>query len=269
MSNIRFSVIFAFLLIVVPAIAQDTPSDLRDLVGARASSGESELRRRGFTFVKTEEGGDRKWSNWWNNRRSLCITVVTMNGRYNSIVDSPAFDCNRGNNSNDDSQAIPPDWAVGTFYGRGPNGERITLMITDIGNVQADVNGGMSYGKYISGNRININGSVSRVSRERGGIVTTSVQNGERIAYSRTLSGGGGGSGGGRKVDVSDLVGARASSGDTEMRSRGFRNVDGFKTGNTSYTIWWRRQSSQCIQVATANGRYDSVSDIGSHPRCN
>lgn len=263
-------------MLSIPAFAQDTPRDLRDLVGARASSGESELRRRGFTFVKTEEGGDRKWSNWWNNRRNLCITVVTMNGRYNSIVDSPAFDCNRGNNAggggnNNNQQMNPPAWAVGTFYGSGPNGERITLTISNTGNVQADINGGMSYGIYITGNRFNINGAIARVTRQRNGILTTRVDNGEQIAYSRTTWGGGnqGGNQGGNKVDVSDLVGARASSGEREMQSRGFRNVDGFKTGNTSYTIWWRRQSRQCIQVATANGRYDSLVDIQTHPRCN
>ncbi|MGD9589561.1 MAG: hypothetical protein AB7Q37_14205 [Pyrinomonadaceae bacterium] len=259
------------IVLAFPGFAQETPRDLRDLVGARASSGESQLRSRGFAFVKTEEGGDRKWSNWWNNRRNLCITVVTMNGRYNSIVDSLPFDCNRGNNAgggSSDRQVDPPSWAVGRFYGRGPGGESISLVITDLGHVEADVNGGISRGMFITGDRININGAVARVTRQRNGILTTRVDNGERITYSRTLFGGGGNQGG-SKVDVSDLVGARGSSGERELQSRGFRNVDGFKTGNTSYTIWWRRQSRQCIQVATANGRYDSLVDIGQHPRCN
>ncbi|HMS07848.1 MAG TPA: hypothetical protein PKE66_00005, partial [Pyrinomonadaceae bacterium] len=180
--------------------------------------------------------------------------------------------CQNGGGADQSGQVAPPAWAVGTFYGRGPNGERITLTISNTGSVQADINGGMSYGVFISGNRFNINGAIGRVTRQRNGILTTRVDNGEQIAYSRTASGGGnqgGGNQGEAGVDVSDLVGARASSGERELQSRGFRNVDGFKRGNTSYTIWWRRQSQQCVQVATANGRYDSLVDIGQHPRCN
>lgn len=249
--------------------AQETPRELRDLVGARASSGESELRRRGYTFVKTEEGGDRKWSNYWNNRLSLCITVATVNGRYDSIVDSPPFDCNRGANDFGGGQVRPPSWAVGTFYGRGPNGQLITLTITNGGSLREDIGGGISTGSYISGNRINVNGAIARVSNQRNGIVTTRVDNGERISYSRTLWNGGNQGGGSSKVDVSDLVGAVAGPGGYQMQIRGFRNVDSFRSGFTSYIIWWRRQSRQCVQVAVANGRFDSVVDIGQHPRCN
>ena len=259
-------------ILSVPGFAQETPRDLRDLVGARASSGESELRRRGYSFVKGEDGGDRKFSYWWNSRRKACVTIATVDGRYDSIA--PAFEssCQNGGGADQSGQVAPPTWAVGTFYGRGPNGERITLTISNTGSVQADINGGMSYGVFISGNRFNINGAIGRVTRQRNGILTTRVDNGEQIAYSRTASGGGnqgGGNQGEAGVDVSDLVGARASSGERELQSRGFRNVDGFKRGNTSYTIWWRRQSQQCVQVATANGRYDSLVDIGQHPRCN
>jgi hypothetical protein len=69
-------------------------------------------------------------------------------------------------------------------------------------------------------------------------------------------------------VDIGDLVGIRSSSGESELRSRGFRNVDSSRRGSTSYTIWWRATSRQCVQVATVGGRYDSVTDIGSHVRC-
>jgi hypothetical protein len=69
------------------------PSDVSDLVGARASSGEAELKSRGYRFIKVEKGDDRTWSNWWNSRKKVCLTVVTMEGRYDSIVSGPAFDC--------------------------------------------------------------------------------------------------------------------------------------------------------------------------------
>ena len=69
-------------------------------------------------------------------------------------------------------------------------------------------------------------------------------------------------------VKFDDLVGARASSGESELEARGFRNVDSLKSGNTSYTIWYNRRTRQCLQVATAEGRYDSVTDIHEHDKC-
>ena len=33
--------------------AQDTPNDVRDLVGARAAGGETALKNRGYRFIKT------------------------------------------------------------------------------------------------------------------------------------------------------------------------------------------------------------------------
>lgn len=76
-----------------PAVAQNTPSDLRDLVGARAAGAESALTARGYINVGGQAGDDRRWTNWWNERRRMCITVATMNGRFDSIVSTPAPDC--------------------------------------------------------------------------------------------------------------------------------------------------------------------------------
>lgn len=77
------------------ASAQSTPSDVRDLVGARGSSGETALTNRGYVNVGGETGDDRTWTYWWNERRGVCLSVATRNGRYDSIVATPAPDCRR------------------------------------------------------------------------------------------------------------------------------------------------------------------------------
>lgn len=56
---------------------------LQDLVGARASGGESELESRGYNYV-----AGSKWSNGWH-----CVTVHTADGHYKSIVDTPMANC--------------------------------------------------------------------------------------------------------------------------------------------------------------------------------
>lgn len=86
-----------FLLLAVllstPAFAQDTPRDLRDMVGARAGQAEGELERRGYRNVGGEQGDDRSYSYWWNADQRQCVTIATMEGRYSSITSSPAPDC--------------------------------------------------------------------------------------------------------------------------------------------------------------------------------
>lgn len=82
------------------------------------------------------------------------------------------------------------------------------------------------------------------------------------LSIEKSAGSAGGDHGGNGKVKVDDLKGVRASSGEIEMVSRGFKNVDTLKSGNTSYTIWWNSKTHQCIQVATADGKYDSLTDI-------
>jgi hypothetical protein len=64
---------------------------LQDLVGARASSGESQLESRGYTYIKGEKGGDSSYTNW--RKGSHCVTVRTVDGHYKSIVDVTMEDC--------------------------------------------------------------------------------------------------------------------------------------------------------------------------------
>lgn len=46
-----FLVLATANLLPLPAVAQVTPSDVRDLTGARAAGGESELASRGYVIV--------------------------------------------------------------------------------------------------------------------------------------------------------------------------------------------------------------------------
>ena len=91
----------------------------------------------------------------------------------------------------------PPSWAQGTFYGRAPNGQQITLTIGSNGNVNVDVNGEVSYGSFTRGNQLFVNGARSRVTRQgNNGILTVGINTGERISYTRSGWGGGGGNSG-------------------------------------------------------------------------
>ncbi len=105
------------------AMAQTTPPDLRDLVGARAPAGEAALTSRGFASVGGQTGDDRRWTNWWNARRSACVTVATQNGRFVAITATPAPDC----------RPQRPTTLPGPVGPPVPNGPRPTTLPGPIG----------------------------------------------------------------------------------------------------------------------------------------
>lgn len=76
------------------AASAQTPPDIADLIGARAAGGEAQLEARGYANVGGEASDDRKWTYWWNARTQTCVTVSTLDGRYDAITASPAPDCN-------------------------------------------------------------------------------------------------------------------------------------------------------------------------------
>lgn len=78
------------------AFAQDPVRALQDLVGARGSSGETQLEQRGYTWVRTEKSGDSSFTYWREDRTGRCVTVRTADGRYQSLVYTPDADCRGG-----------------------------------------------------------------------------------------------------------------------------------------------------------------------------
>jgi len=112
--------IAATALVALPAAAQGAPSDVRDLVGARAAGGESELQARGYVSTGGQRGDDRKWTYWWNGSRSVCLSVSTMQGRFDAITATPAADCGQGDYR-------PPRMSYGDASG-GDYSEHIALV---------------------------------------------------------------------------------------------------------------------------------------------
>ncbi len=97
-------------LLAMPGFAQTAPG-LEDMVGARAGQAEGALQLRGYRFIRTTTGDDRKWSYWWNDAQRQCVSIATVNGRYDSIVATPAPDCGQrqSDSGNRPEQSSRPD----------------------------------------------------------------------------------------------------------------------------------------------------------------
>jgi hypothetical protein len=152
----------------------------------------------------------------------------------------------------------PPNWAQGTFYSYDP---RLALTIESNGRVTAESSGGaISNGRYYQ-DRIYLDNEVYEVSREGNGFRVYNSRSRQTIRFSRNPNGGGGaggGSGGGIGNNLDDLIGERASSGESELRNRGYRQVDSAKN-RMSYTWWYQDRNQRCIMVVTSDGRYADI----------
>jgi len=80
----------------VSGSASGSASSLQDLVGIRASSGESALRDRGYTWIRAEQSGGDSYAYWRENRSGQCVVVRTSNGQYASIASGMEESCRQG-----------------------------------------------------------------------------------------------------------------------------------------------------------------------------
>jgi hypothetical protein len=111
----------------LPAAAGAQSTGLEDVVGARAGQGEMELQRRGYVNIRGEQGDDRAYTYWWNADRRQCVSIATMEGRYNSIQPTTAPDCRKPSNlrPNPNYGGPPasrprPEYEPDPAYGRPP-----------------------------------------------------------------------------------------------------------------------------------------------------
>lgn len=66
--------------------------NVRDLVGARGSSADSELSARGFVTKGGHKDGERAVSMWWNRSTRQCLNMVVRGGRVKKL--DPIFEGN-------------------------------------------------------------------------------------------------------------------------------------------------------------------------------
>ena len=257
--NFAAAALAATSLIATPAYAYPA-SRLSDLEGARAAGAESELERRGFTYIAGEK--DRRGSHtyWWHDKDDNCVHVVTNNGRYTSITDASRPDCHRSENSDvGTALAVGAGVAIlGALIAGNDHHKKHHREGSDCddrsqrGTFQRGYSDGLHNNSYH-------NYDDERCYREGYEKGVDQREDNSRHHHRR----------GGYTPAASwqDLVGARASAID-QLSNRGFRQVDNFVSGDARYTIWWRGQSRQCLQVITYDGRLENISDIGQHPRC-
>jgi hypothetical protein len=222
--------------------------------------------------MSTHKGTGSSYVYWWNSRDKSCVRVTTRDGRYDQIIDTGATDCGQKPSSDDKAAAIAGVAALVGVLALASKSHHRGDKDYDNQNDHADFERGHRDGLY---NHPYSNNKNSGAYSEgyQSGVDERAHQSSYRPEYRNYQgnggSGGGGNYGGAESASFDDLVGARAVGAQSDLGRRGFRMVDTFQSGNTgSGTIWWNGRSRQCLQMITADGRADSITDIQTHPRC-
>ncbi|ABC62374.1 hypothetical protein [Erythrobacter litoralis] len=249
----------AMSAVVATPVLAEKASQLVDINGMFGRDAESALRDRGFAHISTHKNTmGYVYSYWWNESDDDCVQVEVYNGRVETIQDATDQDCghHEGSNAAAAVGVVAGAAILGALLGHKSHHHDDGKHHDDYATEQQYDRGyqdGLHNASYHNYDRSDsyANGYEAGVEEREANL----RHHKRRGGYSPT-------------AQFNDLSGARASSGMDALEQRGFRQVDNFTSGNTRYSIQWRGQSQQCLQVTIADGRFYDIRDIGQHPNC-
>ncbi|HEX5644505.1 MAG TPA: hypothetical protein VFX62_03225 [Erythrobacter sp.] len=261
LSRAGVAVLAAGAVVAAPLAAKGA-NDLRDLVGARAGQAEATVQDRGFTYITGHEGKHgAKHSYWWHARQKSCVHIKTSDGRYESITDATNADCHQSGGGGDAAAAagvVAGAVLLGALLG-GNHKQGHHDNESHYGNVNDEAH-------YERGFQDGLH-NVAYHNYDRSDAYSSGYQSGVEQRERNTSHHHGRG-GYAQVAQYNDLVGRSGEKAREILGDRGFTRVDRFGEGNTRYSIMWRAQSRQCLQMTVADERVYDIRDIGRHPAC-
>jgi hypothetical protein len=255
-------------LSATPVWAQTPVLDLSDLVNQDSNYAQSELGKRGYVFIHTDQRGSKTWQYWWQARDRVCARVAHVDNRASSIVSVSQTDCNQypqntGNTSQDLGKSEGLSTGAKVAIGAAALLGVLALASSSHDRDEEKHNTPEKASEYDRGYRDGLyhhayhdyNHSQSYVDGYNAGQQ-------KREAETSYRSPSGKHSGQAPYVRFNDLVGMRASNLDDEMARRSFVQKGGYKSGNQAISTWWNANTRQCVNAAVSDGRVQSISPI-------
>lgn len=220
---------------------------LYDLVGMRAAYLGSELEKRGFRNVGGSQGGGAARTTWWNARSGQCVAAVVRNGQLDEIHSISTASCRGGGQDVGGGHANLDDLI-------GMRSAYLDSQMSGHGyrNVGGSQGGGAARTTWWNAQQRHCVSVVTRNGRvdEIQSVSSSSCRHG-------AAPNPGGGQGG-----LGDLRGTSARNLDSQMQSRGYVWKGGYQSAGAAHAMWYNPRSRHCVNVATRNGRVDSVESI-------
>lgn len=245
------------LALVAGSVVADIPGNLADLQYQSTEWGSEQLRFRGYTRTSSDWHDGKTYEYWWQASSNTCVQARSSDGKYEALQTTAGTDCGQyhkqaAGNSDAAAAAIGAAAIIGVAVLAHQSHERDDKHHgqKSVAEFDRGYRDGMYHQPYHNyQNTTAYSDGYSSGSRERE----------EQTRYRPHY---GGYSGYRSYVSLDDLVGARASSADSDMRARGFSDTGGYKQGSKSFVTWYNRNTRQCVNVVTQEGRIKRINSL-------
>ena len=249
---------FTLALVSSPVLGGVMPSNLSDILYQNSGWGSEQLRSRGYTIISSDYHNGKTWEYWWHGGSNTCLKLHEVDSKYESISTTSSTDCGQHHKeatSNDKAAAIAIGAAalLGVAALMHQSHQRDGKHGDDqksVAEFERGYRDGLHHERYHNyQNTTAYSDGYNAGQQERDEETGYRSRDGRHSGYHPYVS-------------LNDLVGARASSADSAIRSRGFKDKGGYKQGSSSYVTWWNAEARQCVQAVTRDGRIDRIESI-------
>jgi hypothetical protein len=246
----------AIAMATPPLTASDPTLDLADIAYQDRGWAESELRSRGYSLHHSDQHAGSLFQYWWNPGRHACVQVRYDGYKVGEVNSTSSTDCGQyhDDTTKDDQNAALAIGAVALIAGIAALSHKSHHRDGEHGEDEqsvADFERGYRDGLHREDYH-NYNDTQAYSDGYSAGVDERQEETSYRSRQSSH-------SGYQPFVSLDDLVGARASSADSELRSRGFSDTGGYKRKGRSMVTWWNERTRQCVEVTTAQGHVASI----------
>jgi hypothetical protein len=242
------------------AVSAAMPDNLADIVYTDTDWGREQLRARGYTMIQSDHHNGKRIEYWWQHSSRTCIKARSADGKFDDLSETTRTDCNQYDKSmaKDDNAAAIAIGAAALLgaaalahqsHERDNKHGESSQSVADFDRGYRDGMYNQPYHNY--GNASAYSDGYSEGNRKRDEETQHHPRQGGYSGYQQYVS-------------LDDLLGARAGSADSELRSRGFTDTGGYKQGEKSLTTWHNGRTHQCVQAVTRDGhikRFESIDE--------
>jgi hypothetical protein len=249
----------AAAMVAAPSASLAQPSDLADLVYQADEYASRELPARGYVLTHSDVRDHATWHYWWKSSTYQCARLTTSRGKVTDARLTDEHDCDQrsagsAGMSDGAKVAVAAAAILGVAALAHKSHERDQQRSQQSPQDVAEFERGYRDGLYAQGyhnynNRNEYSDGYRQGSDKRASETSYRSTSGKHSGYAPY-------------VNVQDLVGARASSLEGEMRRRGFVDKGGYKSESRAFSNWWNASTRQCMQAVVGDGRVERINSL-------
>lgn len=243
-------------------------NEFQYLAGKNINLSHNAFESQGYKKVHNETVDNQNQVVWWNADQKDCVVSNEKLGIVSTVYDVSKSDCDPYISSNGASTAVGIIAGVAAIAGIAAlvnhNKHKNQDRENDARNAeeydQGFNDGQNNYRRYGSHSEAYNNGfDAGREERNNRGTYNQYGNYNKNHNYNNYSHR----SNNARYIKVADLMGVRASSGESELQSRGFEIAGGNKGWHNSYVNWVNYDAQECVSVTTSNGRFQTLNIVG------